>query len=69
MDISVEQIKEAEAGKPVRLEIPGHGVLYLVNLRLYKKLAAPSQEADAELDAFLEFAAREADEIAIENPY
>jgi hypothetical protein len=69
MDITVEQIKDAEAGKPVRLEVPGHGVLYLINPRIYKKLAAPSQEADAELDAFLELAAKEADDIATENPY
>jgi hypothetical protein len=69
MDISIEQIKEAEAGKPVRVKVPGHGDLYLVNLEFYKKLAAPTQEADPELDAFLELAAQEADEIARENPY
>ncbi len=69
MNITIQQIKDAEAGKPVRLKVPGHGDLYLVNLKLYRKLASPTQQADPELDTFLELAAREADEIATENPY
>jgi len=69
MQITIEQIKDAEAGKPVRVRVPGHSDLYLVNLEFYKKLASPTQEADPELDAFLELAAQEADEIARENQY
>ena len=42
MEITIEQIKMAEAGQPVRLKVAGHSDLYLVNLELFKKLASPT---------------------------
>jgi hypothetical protein len=69
MDLTVEQIDQATAGKPVRIEIPGRGVFFLVNVRVFEKITSNSAESDPELAAFLDLAEEEAGRIASENPY
>jgi hypothetical protein len=69
MNLTVEQIDQATAGKPVRIEIPGRGVFFLVNVRLFEKIASSSAESDPELAVFLDLAQEEAERIASENPH
>lgn len=69
MDLTVEQLEQATAGKPVRIEIPGRGVFFLVNVRFFEKITSGSSEADPEVAAFLDLAEEEAERIASENPY
>ncbi len=38
MNLSEEQLDQATTGKPVRLEIPGRGVFFLVNVRFFEKI-------------------------------
>jgi hypothetical protein len=72
MNLTEQQLDDATAGKPVRLEIPGRGIFFLVNVGFFEKIQkvrSKSSERDPELEAFLDLAEEEADRIATENPY
>jgi hypothetical protein len=72
MNLTEQQLDDATAGRPVRLEIPGRGIFFLVNVGFFEriqKVRSKSSERDPELEAFLDLAEEEADRIATENPY
>ena len=68
MNLSPKQIKAVKAGEPVAVNIPETGTVYLLNDETFQKILLLLQSEPDQV-AFRQFAMRQAERIAAENPY
>ena len=68
MILSAKEIEAVKAGKPVEVNAPELGKLYLITEEFYNRIILLLQ-SDPDQERFRELAMEEAERIAKENPY